>query len=125
MMALQEDRMAYGRRFIGSMFHDGIGTPGDQEWMLKEHLKTPTPQAVAIYSDYVMRDYTGVLGQITVPVLVGNGRSEHLCFGPETGQYVADTIPRSCLRIYETSGHMPFYEAPDAFNHDLAALARS
>ncbi|MEJ2587514.1 MAG: alpha/beta hydrolase [Deltaproteobacteria bacterium] len=124
MISLQEDRVAYGRRFIGNMFHDGVGTPEDQEWMLKEYLKTPTAQAVAAYSDYVMRDYTGVLKDITVPVLVANGRSEYLCFGPKTGRYVADTLPKGRLVIYEGSGHMPFYETSEAFNKDLASLAR-
>lgn len=123
MTALQTDPGAFGRRFIKSMFHDGMGTPEEQKWMLREYLKTPTPQAMSIYSDYVMRDYTGVLEDISVPVLVANGRSDHLCFGPQTGGYVADTLPKGRLMIYEGSGHMPFYEASDAFNKDLAALA--
>jgi pimeloyl-ACP methyl ester carboxylesterase len=125
MIALQEDRAAYGQRFIGTMFRDGVGRPNDHEWMLREYLKTPTAQAVAIYSDYVMRDYTGVLGDITVPVLVANGRSEYLCFGPQTGRYVTDSLPKGRLVIYEGSGHMPFYESSDAFNKDLSSLARS
>jgi hypothetical protein len=30
------------------------------EWMMREHLKAPTPVAVAIYSDHLMRDYSRI-----------------------------------------------------------------
>ena len=93
--------------------------------MVREHLKTPTPAAIAVYSDYVMRDYTEVPGTITVPVLVANGDSQHLVFGPKTGQYVADSIPEGRLVIFGNSGHMPFYEEADRFNKALGNLLES
>jgi pimeloyl-ACP methyl ester carboxylesterase len=89
------------------------------QWMLPEHLATPTSIATAIYSDYVMRDYSQSLHRISVPVLVANGNSSHICFGPETGRHVADTIPDGRLEIFENSGHMPFYEEPERFNSTL------
>jgi len=124
MLSLQEDRRAYGSRFIDIMFKQGEAPTEDRAWMLREHLKTPTPAAVAAYSDYVMRDYTTVLETISVPVLVANGDSTHMAFGPKTGRYVADAIPDGRLKLFENSGHLPFYEEADAFNKALADIAR-
>jgi len=122
LISLQEDRRAYGAHFVDMMFKSGEGLREEKGWMVREHLKTPTPAAIAAYSDYVMRDYTEVLGTITVPVLVANGDSEYLAFGARTGQYVADSIPKGYLVIFESSGHMPFYEEADKFNKALGDL---
>ena len=124
MISLEEDRRAFGARFVDLMFKTGKGSKEEKDWMVREHLKTPTPAAIAVYSDYVMRDYTGVLGTITIPVLVANGDSEYLDFGPKTGQYVADSIPEGRLEIFENSGHMPFYEEANRFNKALGDLLK-
>lgn len=92
--------------------------------MIYEHMKTPKAAAVAVYSDYVMGDYTGVLKDVSVPSLAIYGSSKHLCFGPETGRYVADQIPDCRLEVLDQSGHMPFYERPEDFNEILGDLAR-
>lgn len=124
LISLQEDRRAYGTRFVDMMFKNGKAPREERAWMVKEHLKTPTPAAIAAYADYVMRDYTGVLGTITVPVLVAAGNSGYMVFGPKTGQYVADTIPKSRLAVFENSGHLPFYEEAESFNEALADLLK-
>jgi non-heme chloroperoxidase len=121
--AVQEDRNAFGERFIHNMFKDGQAPTKVLEWMLQEHLKTPTPAAMAVYSDYVMGDYTEVLKGVSIPSLAIFGNSNHLCFGVETGGYVADQIPDCRLEILDNSGHMPFYEQPEEFNSLLADLA--
>jgi len=90
--------------------------------MLQEFLKTPIPVAMAAYSDYVMGDYTDVLASVSVPSLAIFGDSKYLCFGPETGRYVADQIPDCRLEVLDRSGHMPFYEQPEEFNSILAGL---
>jgi non-heme chloroperoxidase len=122
--ALQEDRRAFGERFINSMFKKGTASSEEMAWMQSEYLKTPTPVAVAVYSDYLMGDYTGVLKTVSVPSLAINGDSPYLSFGPETGRYVADRIPRCRLEVLDESGHMPFYEEPDRFNRIMAGLAQ-
>ena len=43
------------------MFREGRAFPEELHWMTEEHMNTPTPVAMAIYSDYLMRDYTEVL----------------------------------------------------------------
>ncbi|MCG6878552.1 MAG: alpha/beta hydrolase [Deltaproteobacteria bacterium] len=120
---LQAEPKAFGERFINSMFKDGVAPSDDMGWMLPEYLKTPTPVAVAAYSDYLMGDYTGVLKCVSVPSLAIYGDASYLCFGPETGRYVTDLIPRCRLEILDQSGHMPFYEQPDRFNQMVSELA--
>jgi non-heme chloroperoxidase len=108
--------MAFGRQFIDSMFQAGKAPENDMQWMLPEHMATPTPIAAAIYSDYLMRDYSQSLHRISAPVLVANGNSSYICFGPDTGRHVADTLPNGKLEIFKNSGHMPFYEESERFN---------
>ena len=78
---------------------------------------------MAVYSDYVMADFTGVLKSVSIPTLAIYGNSRHLCFGPKTGRYVADQIPDCRLEVLDQSGHMPFYEQSEQFNSLLADLA--
>jgi non-heme chloroperoxidase len=121
---LQADRVAFGRQFIDSMFLGGKAPEDDMVWMLPEHLATPTSIATAIYSDYLMRDYSRSLEGISVPVLVVNGHSPYICFGSDTGRYVADTVPLGRLEIFSNSGHMPFYEEPERFNAMLVEFVK-
>ena len=121
--AMEEDRNAFGKRFIHNMFKKGHAPPEAHDWMFHEHLKTPAPAAMAVYADYLMGDYTGVLKDVSAPSLAIYGDSNYLCFGPETGRYVADQIPDCRLEILDSSGHMPFYEQPEEFNNTLADLA--
>lgn len=121
--AMGEDRKGFGERFVHNMFKKGEA-PGDVlDWMVDEYLKTPAHVAVAVYSDYVMRDCTDVLKDISVPGLAVFGDSHHLCFGSETGSFVADQMPRCRLEVLDDSGHMPFYEQPEEFNEILSDLA--
>ncbi len=122
---LQADRQAFAEKFIHSMFREGRTPPEDLPWMLEEHRNTPTPAAMAIYSDYLMRDYTEVLPTVSVPTLAVYGCSDHLCFGAETGRYVSEKIPNARLVLLDKSGHLPFYEQPAEFNKALAALVES
>ena len=122
---LQADRQAFAERFIHSMFRQGRASREDLQWMTEEHLNTPTPAAVAIYSDYCMRDCTDILPTVSVPTLAVYGCSDHLCFGAETGSYVSEKIPNARLVLLHKSGHLPFYEQPVEFNKALAALVES
>lgn len=119
---MEADRMGYASNFINTMFKSGRTSSREHAWMLNEDLKTPTPQAVAIYSDYLARDYTGVLPEVKAPALVLNGESEFLCFGEKQGAWVAGQMPDAKLVMFGESGHMPFWEEPEKFNAELAGL---
>jgi non-heme chloroperoxidase len=87
--------------------------------MMREHFKTPTPVAVAIYSDHLKRDYTGVLRTITVPTIVFSADSHVFRRGIEMGKYISGQIPKSKFIPCEMSGHLLFYEESDKFNRSL------
>lgn len=118
-LSFQENRRPFAERFINNMFKAAIAPKEDMEWMMKEHLKTPTPVAVSIYSDYLMRDYSGVLRTIKVPTIVYASDSNIFKKGIEMGRYVSSQISRSKFVSFENSGHLPFYEEPEKFNSSL------
>lgn len=122
--SLLTDHEAFARRFIASMFTSGIG-PGDMRWMLAESLKTPAVVAVAIYTDYLMRDYTGVLGTITVPTTVFAAGSAIFERGVEQGRWIARQVPEAAFVGSDEGGHMLFYDDPAGFNAAISRLARS
>ncbi|MCX5818015.1 MAG: alpha/beta hydrolase [Proteobacteria bacterium] len=124
LLAFQEDRKTFAGRFINNMFKSGVASKEDVEWMMKEHLKTPTPVAVAIYSDYVMRDYSDVLKTIKIPTIVFAADSHIFKNGIEMGKYISSRIPRSRFIAFEKSGHLPFYEEPEKFNHSLVEFLK-
>lgn len=120
--SLLADREAFARRFVDSMFKSGIAPQDDMTWMLAESMKTPAAIAVAIYSDYLMRDYTAVLPTITVPVTVFAADSHIFERGIEQGRRIASRIPDATFVGSGDGGHVLFWEESAAFN---AALARS
>ena len=117
-VSLQDNRKAFAERFINNMFKSAAAPKEDMEWIMKETLKTPTPIAVAIYSDFLMRDYTGVLNRISVPTIIFSGDS-NIFKGTKTMKYVHTQISGSTFVSFDKSGHMPFYEEPEKFNNAL------
>jgi pimeloyl-ACP methyl ester carboxylesterase len=61
------------------------------------------------------------LAGITKPVLVTHGAKDET-IRPAMSQYTANAIANAQLSIYEGSGHMPFWENPARFNHELAGF---
>lgn len=117
------DRDGHARRFIHSMFKSGVAPVGELSWMLAETLKTPTAVATAIYSDFLMRDYTAVLPTVTVPTTVFAADSHIFEQGMEQGRWVARQIPGATFVESESGGHVLFSEDADLFNRALARLA--
>ena len=122
---LQADRHTFTEKFIHSMFKEGRASSEELSWMLEESMHTPTPVMMAIYSDYLMRDYTEILPTVSVPSLAVYGNSDNPCFRPKMGRYISEQIPNARLMILEKSGHLPFYEQPEEFNQALAELPES
>lgn len=120
---LQDDRKAFGEKFINNMLKSGAATPEDMAWILKEFLKVPAPAAMAIYSDFMMRDYTDVLETITVPAGVFAADSNIFKSGIDMGRHISSQIRNSTFVAFEKSGHMPFYEEADKFNTALKELS--
>lgn len=69
-------------------------------------------------------DYDDVLRELTVPLLVTQGRADTVVL-PQMAEHIRATCPAADLSWYDGVGHMPFLEEPERFNRELAALARS
>jgi non-heme chloroperoxidase len=118
LLAVAENRRDATTAFINRMFRSGQAGP-ELEWMLAESLKTPTAAAVAIYSDYLMRDYSEILKTIDVPVVIFAAGSQIFPRSVEMAKYVNSRIPNSALVIVENAGHLLFYENSEKFNSAL------
>ncbi|MDR3562273.1 MAG: alpha/beta hydrolase [Negativicutes bacterium] len=112
------DIKGFANDFAGK-FSDTKAADGEHQWMVAELLKTPAWIAAAIYSDYLLRDYTTVLPTITIPVIVVAANSEIYKNGIQQGKYIADQIPNSKFASFNTGGHIMFYEQPEKFNRIL------
>jgi pimeloyl-ACP methyl ester carboxylesterase len=67
-------------------------------------------------------DYRDTSATMTKPALILWGKHEPLAPAP-MGEQALATFPNATARIYENSGHSPFWEEADRFNTDLAAFA--
>ena len=118
------DEEAFTRRFVDDMFHPGAATAEDAGWMVAEGMKTPAPAAAAIYSDFLMRDYTAALPTISVPTTVFAANSGIFERGIEQGRWVASRIPDATFVASEHGGHLLFREDAATFNTALAGRTK-
>jgi len=66
--------------------------------------------------------YEDALKKLTVPVLVSHGVEDRVALVP-MAHYTASVITHARSSIYESVGHMPFWEAAPRFNRELAEFA--
>lgn len=69
-------------------------------------------------------DHHDTLQALRMPTLVVHGEADRVV-RPAHGRYLADTVPGARLVTVPGTGHMPFWEAPERFNAELAAFVRS
>lgn len=122
--ALAGDRVALSSRLIKGCFKDGKASKEEVAWIVAEHLKTPTAVAMAIYSDYALRDYTRTLKTITVPTIVFAGTSPLSKDSIKVGKWMSSQIPNAEFVPFENGGHMLFYEQAEKFNRALAEFIK-
>ncbi len=65
------------------------------------------------------------IGKARVPLLFIYGGHDALVDTHVTLARAAELNPRIASKVYAGSGHAPFIEEPDRFNHDLAEFVRS
>ncbi|HKV47142.1 MAG TPA: alpha/beta hydrolase [Candidatus Acidoferrales bacterium] len=68
-------------------------------------------------------DFSSVLRDVTVPVLVTHGRLDVVVL-PAMGDYILEQCRTAQASWYEGVGHVPFLEDTERFNRELAAFAR-
>lgn len=55
------------------------------------------------------------------PMLIAYGERDRVV-SPAMAKHIADLAPRAQVSAYPGAGHMPFWEAPERFNDELAAF---
>lgn len=118
----QTDHHELAQTLIDQMLVD---EPADMEDKLFDEITRVPPAIVsAILFDQSVRDYRSVLSDVDVPTLVCLGEDETLL---ETGgvEYVAEETPNAELKRFTNSGHCPFIEEPELFNHAVSAFIKS
>jgi pimeloyl-ACP methyl ester carboxylesterase len=118
------DRAKYATTFAHGMFKGGRAPEADLEWITAELLKTPPWIALAIYSDFVQGDYTGVLPTVGVPAIVYGADSKVFKKGIAQARWVAAQLPQGRFVPFEDGGHLLFYESPGKFNASMAEFVR-
>lgn len=68
-------------------------------------------------------DSDDVLGAMTVPVLVTQGKEDAVIL-PAMAEHILEVCPTATASWYEDTGHMPFMESTERFNQELAAFVR-
>jgi len=64
-----------------------------------------------------------ILRGLNIPVLISQGRSDTLVL-PAMGEHILRTCAGATVTWYDSIGHLPFLEAPDRFNQELAEFTR-
>lgn len=67
-------------------------------------------------------DGDDVLAKLTVPMLVIHGLDDEIVL-PSMARHVVERCPTADASWYEGIGHMPFVEAADRFDRELATFA--
>jgi non-heme chloroperoxidase len=63
--------------------------------------------------------YEEVLRKIRVPVLITHGVEDQVAL-ISMARYTASMVPQAQISLYESAGHMPFWEGAPRFNRELA-----
>ena len=91
---------------------------------MAEFLRVRSNTAYSIFTDQTFRDYRQKITEFDVPV--------QLCFGqdpavvsPEAGVFMAKTLAKAQLALFDQSSHCPFWEEPDRFAEVLTAFVAS
>jgi pimeloyl-ACP methyl ester carboxylesterase len=69
-------------------------------------------------------DGSDILAKLSVPVLVTHGQDDAIVL-PSMAQHALSVCATATPSWYDGVGHMPFWEAPDRFDRELAAFSSS
>ncbi len=106
------------RRFLRACSAEPLD---DEQWTtaLCWNMLTPPEVRQALFSREI--DETDVLSRTSVPVLVTHGRRDAIVL-PSMAEYTLERCPAAVASWYDDAGHLPFVEASQRFNRELAAF---
>jgi non-heme chloroperoxidase len=93
----------------------------DHETLLCSSMTVPARIRVNLAAREI--DDDDVLRILDLPLLVAHGRADTVVL-PAMAEHVLATCPTAEASWYEGVGHVPFLEAPERFNRELAELTR-
>jgi pimeloyl-ACP methyl ester carboxylesterase len=92
--------------------------PDELETVLAFNLVVP-PQVRRAMAMRGTIDNSDLLRTLTVPVQVTQGVADRVT-RVAAAHHIQECVPHARVRLHEGVGHMPFLEAPDEFNRELA-----
>lgn len=105
--------------FVELCVHDTL-PPEDRYYMLGYNMVVPPHVRDSLRSRQIKHDTT--LSELDVPVLLTHGTEDAVVL-PEASQMYAEFTDDSELSLYSETGHSPFWERPERFNHELRTFA--
>jgi non-heme chloroperoxidase len=107
------------QRFLRACTTDELD---ERDWTMALSWNMVVPPAVrgALISRGI--DGSDALGGVTVPVLVTHGRDDAIVL-PTMAEHVLGTCATATASWYEGVGHMPFWEAAERFDAEVASLS--
>ncbi len=94
----------------------------DLRWMAEDYLRCPAHIAAVAFYHQTMVDSAPAFPMIDFPSQVYFGVDPKM-YKLAHGEYLASVIPGSELVVFEDSGHVPMWEEPQRFNHELLKFA--
>ena len=113
--------IAATRRFLGACTSKPLGDD-EVAAALGWNMVVPSTVRGALLSRKL--DSSDILANVSVPVLVTHGRDDTIVL-PSMAERTLTVCPAATVSWYDGVGHMPFWEVPDRFDHELAGLARN
>jgi non-heme chloroperoxidase len=111
-----KDRTGLMDNLVPAMFAAGsTQAPEVVNWWLDQSTTVPDLTALALWVSFSSQDWRPLLPSIDVPVLLAHGAKSQI-YPTRVWEPLAQTIPTTTLKLFENSGHSPFWEEPDEFN---------
>lgn len=92
----------------------------EYQWLLASTMLVPPQVRLSLLGRPLA--FEAMLKSLAVPVLLSHGLADQLIRVKMTN-HTARLIPHAITSFYEDAGHMPFWEAPERFQRELAELA--
>ena len=116
-----EVQFAGARAFANELTAEPL-PPDELTRQLALTMMTPPQVCFNLASRKVEHEET--LQGLDLPILCIHGELDKVV-RVSSSQHTVATAPNASLKLYEGVGHLPFLEAAERFNHDLAEFARS
>ncbi len=107
--------------FIRECTHEPLPEDTVQAFLKTNMIVTPLVRRALFADDW---DFQPVYAKLSKPLLVIHGAEDNIVT-PLTGITASELPENGDLRLYEFSGHAPFLEAPERFNHDLTQFTET